>query len=239
MSNKVVLIFGYGPNVGFEVAKAFATRDYKVAVVSRSDKCASDAKNYLQIQADLADPSSIEGIFSQVIDELGHPTVVIYNAASFSFRSSSPLNDQIVGFQSDNNVNIVSAYIAAYFAIRSFALAPSEASKTFIYTGNKLPFLVVPPLLSPGAGKAAAAHLIHYLAEEHKDQGYKFYYADERKSDGDPVYSAIDGSAHAEFYTQLSEHQRQGPWNATFVKGQGYVRFSEEMIQDAVFMGRK
>lgn len=28
----------------------------------------------------------------------------------------------------------------------------------------------------------------------------------------------------------------QGPWNATFVKGQGYVDFPETMVQDAVVM---
>ena len=67
---------------------------------------------------------------------------------------------------------------------------------------------------------------------------HRFYYADERKPDGEPVYSAIDGRAHAEFYTQLAESKTQGPWNATFVKGQGYVRFPEVVIQDAVEFSR-
>jgi hypothetical protein len=67
----------------------------------------------------------------------------------------------------------VSAYVAAHLAIKSFAMLSPQSPKTFIYTGNKLPFMIVPPLLSQGAGKAGAAHLIHYLAEEHKDSGYK------------------------------------------------------------------
>lgn len=86
--------------------------------------------------------------------------------------STTP-DQQISAFQSDNNINIVSAYIAAHLAIKSFALLPRSSSKTFIYTGNKLPFMVVRPLLAQGVGKAGAAHLIHYLAEEYKDQGYK------------------------------------------------------------------
>ena len=86
--------------------------------------------------------------------------------------STTP-DQQISAFQSDNNINIVSAYIAARLAIKSFALLPRSSSETFIHTGNKLPFMVVRPLLTQGVGKAGAAHLIHYLAEEYKDQGYK------------------------------------------------------------------
>lgn len=63
---------------------------------------------------------------------------------------------------------------------------------------------------------------------------YRFYFADERRPDGEPVYSAINGPAHAEFYTQLAKTKTQGPWNATFVKEQGYVNFPEVIVQDAV-----
>jgi hypothetical protein len=35
---------------------------------------------------------------------------------------------------------------------------------------------------------------------------------------------ALDGAAHAEFYVQLVNHENI-PWNATFVKGKGYVQF--------------
>lgn len=63
---------------------------------------------------------------------------------------------------------------------------------------------------------------------------HRFYFADERTPDGDPVYSNIGGPAHAEFYLRLVETKTQGPWNATFVKGHGYIKFSEVVIQDAV-----
>ncbi|KAL7952693.1 hypothetical protein V8C34DRAFT_103956 [Trichoderma compactum] len=219
MAQDVALILGYGPNVGFDVAEAFAAQGYKVAIISRSTK---EVKlQYLQMQADFSDPSSIEGIFTKVISELGHPSVVVYNASSFSLNPSSSLEQQIAAFQLDNNINIVSAYVAAHLATKSFATLPPRSSRTFIYTGNKLPFMVVRPLLSQGVGKAGAANLMHYLAEDKKERGYKFCFADERKSDGDPVYAAIDGPAHAAFYTELAKQKTQGPWNATFVEGRG------------------
>ena len=55
----------------------------------------------------------------------------------------------------------------------------------------------------------------------------RFYYADERKSDGTPAYSAIDGEAHAKMYIELSEGKTQGPWQQTFVKGEGYKDFAK------------
>ncbi|KAK5994196.1 hypothetical protein PT974_07639 [Cladobotryum mycophilum] len=233
MVAKVALIFGYGPNVGVDVASAFAAKGYQIAVVSRSDKHHYSAQGYLSIQADLSDPSSVQKTFATVVEKLGHPSVVVYNASALSMLGSISLDEQISGLNADNNVNVVSTYVSTQLAIKSFEALPPDASKTFIYTGNKLHLTIVQPLLSAGVGKAGAAHLINYLAEEYKDQGYKFYFADERESNGEPVYSAIDGQAHGEFYTHLAEGKVQGPWNATFVKGQGYVDFHEVVTMTA------
>ena len=53
----------------------------------------------------------------------------------------------------------------------------------------------------------------------------RFYYGDERKADGAPVYNGIDGDAHAKHYVELAEGGTQGPWQQTFVKGVGYKQF--------------
>lgn len=53
----------------------------------------------------------------------------------------------------------------------------------------------------------------------------RFYYSDERQSDGAPAYFNIDGEAHGKFYLQLAESKSQGPWQQTFVKGIGYKKF--------------
>lgn len=87
MDDRVAVIFGFGLNVGVDVAQALATQGYKVAVVSRSDKHASSANGYLQVLVDLSDPSSVEVVFSRVVKELGHPSVVVYNGM-LSFNSA-------------------------------------------------------------------------------------------------------------------------------------------------------
>ena len=53
----------------------------------------------------------------------------------------------------------------------------------------------------------------------------RFYYADERKADGSPAVSGVDGEAHAELFLQLADGESQGPWQQTFVKGVGYKQF--------------
>lgn len=53
----------------------------------------------------------------------------------------------------------------------------------------------------------------------------RFYYADERSAEGKEVWSAIDGPAHAEFFSKLVHGETQGPVLATFVKGVGYKKF--------------
>jgi hypothetical protein len=53
----------------------------------------------------------------------------------------------------------------------------------------------------------------------------RFFYADERTEDGKLKGMALDGPAHAEFYAQLVEHKEALPWDVTFVKGKGYVKF--------------
>jgi len=47
----------------------------------------------------------------------------------------------------------------------------------------------------------------------------RFYFADERKSDGSPASSGVDGPAAAATYLHLAEAEKQEQWYYTFVKG--------------------
>jgi hypothetical protein len=52
-----------------------------------------------------------------------------------------------------------------------------------------------------------------------------FFYADERNAEGGLAGMQLDGEAHAEFFAELAGGEKNVPWHATFVKGQGYVKF--------------
>ncbi|KAK7430750.1 hypothetical protein QQZ08_002794 [Neonectria magnoliae] len=224
----IVLILGAGSNIGQSVARAFAAKGYKTALVARRLKEADSTADQLNIPADLSDPDAVIGVFSKVKTVLGdHPSVVVHNASAGAPNSpNDPLSIPVADFAKDLSVNITSTFVAAQQAVLGFAKLPSSASRTFIYTGNILNTdVIIPALLAGGVGKSASAHLIHSAAAAYKDRGYKFYYADERKDDGAPAYSAISGEAAAQMYVSLAEGESQGPWQQTFVKGEGYKKF--------------
>ena len=54
---------------------------------------------------------------------------------------------------------------------------------------------------------------------------------------GEPAYDKLDAEAHANYYVQLAEEKDQGPWNSTFVKEKGYVKFDENPIHGGRFPG--
>ncbi|KAK8112069.1 uncharacterized protein PG998_008526 [Apiospora kogelbergensis] len=225
-TSPVALILGQGANVGKSVALAFTKKGYRIALVARSLKEEDSTANELHVKGDFADPSSIPAIFNQVKAKFGPPAVVVYNASTGPFNSKTdPLAVPLEDFNSSFAVNTASAFMAAKHAALAFAELPASAARTFIYTGNCTNVSPIASMLAPGMGKTAVAHIIQIAAEAYKDKGFKFYYADERKPDGAPMYGDINGDAHGEMYTELAEGTTQGPWSQTFVKGVGYKKF--------------
>ncbi|KAJ5095124.1 short-chain dehydrogenase [Penicillium argentinense] len=141
-------------------------------------------------------------------------------------HNENPLSLSLIDFQRDFIINTTSALAVAREATKGFEQIPESASKTFIHAGNILNTTTMPPFLSLGLGKSAAAYFIQHAAVAYSDRGFKFYYADERNPDGSNASRGISGEAHAKFYLQLSETKSQGSWHQTFVKDIGYKQFS-------------
>lgn len=80
----VLLLLGYGANVGQSVARSFAAKGYKVALTSRKADSKDDTANQISVAADLSKPESIAGIFSKVKASIGTPSVVVYNGKAIS-----------------------------------------------------------------------------------------------------------------------------------------------------------
>lgn len=226
-TSPIILILGAGSRIGTNVAKAFASKGYKVALSSRKASATNNTADEIHIQSDSADPSTVVDAFSQVKASLGIPSVVVYNVgAATPNPPNDPLSLPLADFTKDLNINTTSAFVAAQQAAAGFAQLPDSAAKTFIYTGNITNTTIIPPLLDLGVGKSATAHIIQSAAAAYKDRGYKFYYGDQRKADGAAVYDDVDGDAHAKLYLELAEGKVQGPWQQTFVSGEGYRDFS-------------
>jgi NAD(P)-dependent dehydrogenase (short-subunit alcohol dehydrogenase family) len=89
MVTPVLFVLGAGPGIGLSVAKAFATRGYKVALAARSLEDNVGKEGYLNLHLDLANPEDIAEAFTKVKERLGIPTVVVYNGAFQPHHDSS------------------------------------------------------------------------------------------------------------------------------------------------------
>ncbi|KAI8944395.1 NAD(P)-binding protein [Xylaria longipes] len=230
MASPVVLILGAGPRIGASIADRFAGDGYKVALASRKGTDGLTEKGFLSLKADFNNPESIPALFDAVRAEFTTaPSVVVYNAAALT---PPPDKDSVLSIAassvaSDLNVNTVSPYAAAQQALAAWESLPEGTKKTFIYTGNILntAVLPVPMMQNLGIGKAASAYWVGLADTMYSAKGFRFFYADERHDDGKIKAAQLDGPAHAEFYAELAKHEGKVPWDATFVKGKGYVQF--------------
>ncbi|EXJ89846.1 hypothetical protein A1O3_02913 [Capronia epimyces CBS 606.96] len=236
---RVLLVLGAGPNIGAHLAQTFSAKGYQVALASRTPHpveatSSKPASAYLHVTVDLSQSESVPGVFETVKAEIGAPSVVVYNAAlRYPDTPDDPLSSlSLANFSTALAVNTTSAVAALQQAVQGFQSLPaspsSAFSKTFIFTGNILNVKHFPGMLAFGLGKAATAYAIQDLVEgknAYRDQGIKFYYADERNPQGGPAGPNIDGPAAAIEYLKLAERQDQGPWLHTFIKGQGYKDF--------------
>ena len=200
--SKVLLLLGAGANIGLSTIRSFSSTGWKIAAVSRTTKPTIAELAHLTLIADLADPSSIADIFAKVTSELGPPSAVVYNAAgSTRAPEENPLALSPADFDKDTSINVNSLYAAAHEAVKVFAHPDApKGPKTFVYTGNVLNHMFMTHRVSLGAGKSAGAHVIQVASAAYKDSGWRFYYVDERKSDGSPVVMDIGGDAKGQVF---------------------------------------
>ncbi|KAJ2974017.1 hypothetical protein NUW58_g8794 [Xylaria curta] len=229
----VALIIGAGAAVGKLSAEAFAAAGYKVAVASRTQRF--DPAKFPFFEFDAAEPTHLPALFKKVHQEVGVPDVVIYNAYASLRGDHGVLDiDSPEGFQKRINVNGISPTIAADEAVKGFLKLESEGKlgpqgATYIFTGNALNDKPIKGFFSLGIGKTTAAYTLEYLAlHGHNDKPFSFYYVDERRTDGRPMYKGVNADAHAKVFLELAQNPEQGPWQYTFSKEEGYAVFSKD-----------
>ncbi|KAK5705302.1 hypothetical protein LTR97_002420 [Elasticomyces elasticus] len=222
---RVALILGAGPNLGQSIAAKFAANGYRVAVAARrvSDGV-SNGTGFFGMKANLSNPETVRQVFQTTTKELGPPNVVVYNER-FTTPPDDPLSATVVQIEASRKAGVDSAFVAAQEALKAFKTHPPGTPTAFIYTGNTLNQIAIPGVLPFALAKVAAAMLIEYCANAYGKDGYRFYYADQRQSNGLPAGADRDGIAHAEMYFELAHESKQSKWLVTFVKGEGRRRF--------------
>lgn len=191
-SSPVALIFGAaieGSNVGGALTKGFLKAGYRVASVSRHAAESSES-THLHIEANLADPTSVAGVFEAVANaQWPFPTVIIWNVSAVSPPAESdPTNPFAIAdadVERDLAIMVKSPYLAARKAVETWLRYEDTGKKrrgTFIMTGNACPRFVVPQSQFPvplammttlGMGKSAAAYYLATADEVYKEKGLR------------------------------------------------------------------
>jgi nucleoside-diphosphate-sugar epimerase len=96
MSSKpILLVFGYGPRTGKPITDKFVKAGYRVVATGRSLKDGPVNEGFLNVKADLADPSVVSEVFKRAQSYFkAAPNVVVYNGPS-SQRPLTALTDNI------------------------------------------------------------------------------------------------------------------------------------------------
>ncbi|KAH7928391.1 hypothetical protein BV22DRAFT_1103021 [Leucogyrophana mollusca] len=212
----VAFILGAGPGVGQAVASHLKLQGYKVAVGSRNpDLNARKEDGFLPVQVDVGKEESIQRAFDTVRKELGPPSVVVYNAVSFTPPPTpyDPLSLPLEIFQRDAQLGL-GIFTAAQEFISGVRSAKLDAPKAFITTGNVLPF--IPPVFSQAIGigiqKVTEAYLTDLFARAYNKEGIRFYFATETSAEGG-YPGPISGPGHAQAYWDLIQRKEQGKYD--------------------------
>src|SRR3954466_2320845 len=109
--SEVCVIVGFGAGNGLAIAKAFAREGCALALIARSrakqEKSLGELEGAKFYEADAADQDSLGEAFARIRNELGEPTILIYNAFAMRMGPASKLTPDYL--LSDLRTNVIGA----------------------------------------------------------------------------------------------------------------------------------
>jgi NAD(P)-dependent dehydrogenase (short-subunit alcohol dehydrogenase family) len=138
---KTLAIIGAGPGLGSALARRFADAGWSVALVALHqeviDACLAELErfgvNTFGAQADVTDVLALERAFGSMVDALGVPDVVVYNASIYQADAVLELSHEALKLALD--IHVVGALNTAQRAIA--AMRPADHG-VLVFTVNSL-----------------------------------------------------------------------------------------------------
>jgi NAD(P)-dependent dehydrogenase (short-subunit alcohol dehydrogenase family) len=204
------IVIGAGPGIGTSVAQRFAREGLAVAVLARSRATVDAAlasvaairSDTVGVTADVTDEHALRAALDEVVDRLGVPEVLVYNAALIQ---SDALGELTASQQLDAwAVNVVGAITAA--AHLGPAMAQTGRGTILLTGGMPEP---VPDVTSLSLGKAGVRALAQLLARAYEPAGV--HVATVTVAGAVAPGSAFDPDEIAEQYWRLHT-QPPGAW---------------------------
>ncbi|KAF7368822.1 hypothetical protein MVEN_00207400 [Mycena venus] len=235
MSPLIAFIIGAGQNIGEHTAAALKAKGYQVALGSRKPVIEQVRKNgYFPVAVDAENPESVQAAFAQINKDLGPPSVVIFNAAVFVPPPvpEDPLTLSVGDLKRQTDVG-VAVYAAAQEALKGFRseTLKDTAHKTFIITGNALPWIPASGGAWMGLNiqKVMEWRLMEIFSSVYSKEGARFYFVSLVGDHGgviEPISSFFtSGPQHAQVYLGLITREDQADWDYRFtLDGKQWIR---------------
>jgi NAD(P)-dependent dehydrogenase (short-subunit alcohol dehydrogenase family) len=174
MSDKLCAVVGVGPGIGIAVARRFARENYRLALIARNPEKLEQYVDELDLKgitargfvADAGKPQSLVRAFYEIQRTMGHPDVLIYNAAIIRQRVPSELDADAL--MSDLSINVAGALTSAQQVIPHMR---EQQQGTILFTGGGLALGPAPQYASLAMGKAALRNLTYSLSSELESEG--------------------------------------------------------------------
>ena len=176
MDKKTFVIVGAGKGLGNAVAKEFASHDFRVVLIARSEEHLAEYKAEFEAEGievytkvgDAAKPETLTKALDEVKTEFGVPDVYVYHVGITTMDPEKITNELLM---SRYQVDVASAYVTA----DHLASDPDFAGKngTIIFTGGGFAktFATIPVLKPLCIDKAAMNAACIVLHDIYKDSG--------------------------------------------------------------------
>lgn len=169
MSNKICVIAGAGPGLGLAIARRFGREAHHIVLLARREDALANYVKELKKEGmeaswfwtDFADTESIALAFEAIRQQVGQPTVLVYNAYQLTMGTPSELD--LMQVTADFNVNVVGALACAQEVIPHMK---KEKSGMILFTGGGMALNPYPRFASLAIGKAGLRNLTYSLASE-------------------------------------------------------------------------
>jgi NAD(P)-dependent dehydrogenase (short-subunit alcohol dehydrogenase family) len=138
---KTLAIVGAGPGLGSALARRFAKAGWSIALVARRAEVldtglaelSSFGVNAYGVEADVTDRPAVERAFQQIVDAVGVPDVVMYNASIYQAEGVLDLSNDALRLALD--IHVVGALNTAQCAVAAMQHADHGV---LVFTVNSL-----------------------------------------------------------------------------------------------------
>ena len=166
---KALAILGAGPGLGFALARRFAKAGWSVALVSLRQQVIDAGLEELErfgvstcgVQADVTDRAGIERAFGSIVDAVGVPDAVVYNASIYQGEKVLELSNEALRLALD--IHVVGALNTAQCAIAT--IQPLDHG-VLLFTVNSLARTPEAMAAALSIGKGAQLNLALSLERE-------------------------------------------------------------------------